>query len=59
MIVKLYRIAGLLLLFALPSTAQTKERTIQEDNSPAVCGNGFHGIRTSCRQPVAAIDKVF
>jgi hypothetical protein len=30
------------LLFALPSTAQTKERTIQEDSSPVVCGNGFH-----------------
>jgi len=40
--VKIYRIAGLLLLFALPPTAQTKERTIQEDNSPVVCGNGFH-----------------
>jgi hypothetical protein len=42
MIVKIYRIAGLIVLFVLSSTAQTRERTIQEDNSPVVCGIGFH-----------------
>jgi hypothetical protein len=42
MIVNIYRIAGLLLLFALPATAQTKERKIQEDDSSVVCGKGFH-----------------
>lgn len=42
MIGKICRMAGLLLLFALSSMAQTKERTLQEDNSPVVCGNGFH-----------------
>jgi hypothetical protein len=42
MIVEIYRIAGLLLLLALSPTTQTKERALQEDNSPVVCGNGFY-----------------
>ena len=44
MIAKIYGIAGLLLLFALPSRAQTKERTVQADSSTVVCGNGFHEV---------------
>jgi hypothetical protein len=41
-IAKNFSIAGLFLMFALTSAAQAKEQTLQEDNSPVVCGNGFH-----------------